>query len=154
MQRQTATQRSRSVTRTSRRRRWPSRRWWTSGDRTTTTDTRLTLMRWEEFLALVIFTGAFEGFCGSFPFFSCIQILIILRIPTAYVLNMWNIKENIRSSVSFCFDHRIYITLFCLHIQWTRQFRVIDSSGSPSHIHFCFFRMPKYTDLLIIQSFS
>ena len=39
-------------------------------------------------------------------------------------------------------------------LQWTRQFRVIDSSGSPSHKHFCFSRMSKYTDLLIIQSFS
>jgi len=39
-------------------------------------------------------------------------------------------------------------------LQWTRQFRVIDSSGSPSLKHFCFSRMSKYTDLLIIQSFS
>jgi len=39
-------------------------------------------------------------------------------------------------------------------LQWTRQFRVIDSSGSPSHEHFCFSRMSRYTDLLIIQSFS
>ena len=26
------------------------------------------------------------------------------------------------------------------NIQWTRHFRVIDSSGSPSHKHFCFFQ--------------
>jgi len=30
-----------------------------------------------------------------------------------------------------------------LTIQWTRQFRVIDSSGSPSHKHFCFFQNVK-----------
>ena len=30
----------------------------------------------------------------------------------------------------------------------------IDSSGSPSHKHFCFSRMSKYTNLSIIQSFS
>jgi len=45
-------------------------------------------------------------------------------------------------------------TVETIWVQWTRQFRVIDSSGSPSHKHFCFSRMTKYTNILTIQSVS
>jgi len=34
-------------------------------------------------------------------------------------------------------------------IQWTRQFRVIDSSGSPSHKHVCFFKNVKVYRFII-----
>jgi len=55
-------------------------------------------------------------------------------------------------SVIFCMiffiaQFKLTTITYQIHVQWTRQFRVIDSSGSPSHKHLCVSRMSKYTDL-------
>ena len=81
---------------------------------------------------------------------------------TAYPKYITKHEGNFFNSNLFCFNKNMHILYLITEtksiasspLQWTRQFRVIDSSGSPSHKHFCFSRMSKYIDLLIIPSFS
>jgi len=60
---------------------------------------------------------------------------------TGDIFSLYDIVYTLLTIILF-----LSIVLALARIQWTRQFRVIDSSESPSHKYFCFSRILKYTD--------
>jgi len=81
--------------------------------------------------------------------------------PRKVILHLFTMRYHMNAAFCVPIYAVIQLPVSCLcektHtfniLQWTRQFRVIDSSGSPSHKHCPFSRMSKYIDLLIILSF-
>jgi len=119
---------------------------------------------WRDYRPLTLLFGSEHGLAVI----HCLKIKCMLHSKRQNIIVYWQIDD-----VSMLFtSSRIayWVNRTCIHeykhfvyvyivpmvwfwIEWTRQFRVIDSSGSTLEKYICFSRMIYYFDILIIQSY-